>query len=991
MTGTVVICFTDIVDSTKLSTHLGDEVFDEVRRRHFEVLERQVDAHGGEVVKSLGDGLMTTFGSASDAVAAGVAMQRAVDAASRSGQHDAVVVRVGISAGDATSEDGDWFGAPVVEGARLCAAAAPGQILVSEVVRLLAGSRGGHEFRSVGTLELKGLPEPVGAAEVAWTPTAATVAVPLPGPLAPEDGELPFSGRDDDLDELRQQWKAAVAGERRVVMVAGEPGVGKTRLVAELARSVHTGGALVLLGRTQEHVDAPYGPWREALRALVRSAPDEMLERHAAEHGGELARIVPEIDRRVEGLARPIATDPETERLLLFEAVTGLTEFAAMLWRETEGNPFFVGEVLRHLIETGGLAREDGRWRASATLDQAGLPEGVREVIGRRLSGLSEATNTVLSVASVIGREFDVGFVAEVAEQPVGAVLEALEPAERARLIAAAPGRPGRYSFSHALVRTVLVEELGTNRRVRLHRAAGLALEAQTSPSLGELAHHFGEAAVMGESGRAVKYAAEAADQALTLAAPEEAVSFARRAIDAAELADVAMSTRAGLLLLLGRALGAAGSLDEARDVVADAFTSAVNDGDVEVACAAALEYGGVQAVWEMYGDERGPAQLRSMLDLLPDRDSELRAAVLIRLGEWLISAPGDIGAQAARDAYDMAARLKVDAVRRAATVRVIISLRNVDPRAQLTLVQEARALSHEVGTDLEAEAVADAQLAVGDLDSAYATIAEGHSAREAAGLHHLGYFRDTWLLTRALIDGRFSAVPALADALDGYDAVLPRSFAAIGRAELCYQQGDWKRAAAAWDAVCETAPAMMTPYPRYRYLTIGEDEFREQWDAWRSEIEPLLPTWARGASVSVMSECLRRRGDRDGSRELAAEFASHSGDYLTNGTCWFHGPWDRALGVLSATAGDLDNAVAYLTRAVEQSDAIASPTWGAIARLELATAARIRAAPGDATLAATSARDAGRLMEEVGMPGWIDRLTRLDAGDLEPWKPVAT
>ena len=189
-----------------------------------------------------------------------------------------------------------------------------------------SGSRGGHEFRSVGTLELKGLPDPVGAAEVMWTPAAVALAVPLPGALAPDEGEWAFAGRDAAFAQLQSEWKAAVAGEPRIVMIVGEPGIGKTRLVAELARAVHDDGALVLLGRTDEHVDAPYGPWREALRALVRSVPDEVLESHVADHGGELTRIVPDLARRIEGATASVAPDPETERLLLFEAVNGLLD-----------------------------------------------------------------------------------------------------------------------------------------------------------------------------------------------------------------------------------------------------------------------------------------------------------------------------------------------------------------------------------------------------------------------------------------------------------------------------------------------------------------------------------------------------------------------------------------------------------------------------------------------------------------------------------------
>jgi hypothetical protein len=138
-----------------------------------------------------------------------------------------------------------------------------------------------------------------------------------------------------------------------------------------------------------------------------------------------------------------------------------------------------------------------------------------------------------------------------------------------------------------------------------------------------------------------------------------------------------------------------------------------------------------------------------------------------------------------------------------------------------------------------------------------------------------------------------------------------------------------------------------------------------------------------------VLSENLRVLGEREVAAALAAEFAGHSGYYFTNGTCWCYGPWDTALGRLSATAGDLDAAVASFTKAVEQCEAIGSPTFGAIARLELATVLRLRGAAGDEERAPTAAGDARRLATEVGMPGWLDRLDRLDAGDLEWWRPA--
>ena len=195
--------------------------------------------------------------------------------------------------------------------------------LVGEVVRLLAGNRGGHELHSVGELSLKGLPEPLQASEVRWPPAQA-VASSLPGPLRLAEGELPFSGRAGAVAILKQAWAAAGRAEPQLVMVAGEPGVGKTRLVAEFARAVHASGAIVLLGRADEHVDAPYGPWREALKRAVASLPDELLRAHVAQFGGEVARLVPDLARRISDLPAPAASDPETERLLLFEAVAGL-------------------------------------------------------------------------------------------------------------------------------------------------------------------------------------------------------------------------------------------------------------------------------------------------------------------------------------------------------------------------------------------------------------------------------------------------------------------------------------------------------------------------------------------------------------------------------------------------------------------------------------------------------------------------------------------
>ena len=1096
MSGTVVICFTDIVESTALLSRLGDNVFDELRRRHFAELSREVEALGGEVVKNLGDGLMISFTSASDAVVAAVAMQRAVDAAGRRRESDQLAIRVGISAGDATFENGDWFGVPVVEGARLCAAAQAGQILVSEVVRLLAGTRGGHEFRPMGAMELKGLNHPVDVSEVAWTPLEA-MSAPLPTPLIADASQLPFSGRQAALNQLREEWKTVTAEkDRRIVLVGGEPGIGKTRLVTELAREAHSQGAVVLLGRADENVDAPYGPWREALRGLVRGASEAVLAQHVAQHGGEVCRLAPELSRRVPNAPPIMDTDSETERLLLFDAVTGLlstlsaeapvllilddvhwsdrstlllllhflrsdtpssvlvlatyrdtdvdrahplsnaladlrrvrgatrialtgldsdgvTElltlaggheldseelaYAALLQRETEGNPFFFGEVLRHLIETGALVQIDGRWKVSVALDEAGLPEGVREVVGRRLSELPEATNTMLGAASVLGREFDVRMLAKVVDEPVGAVLQALESAEQARLIGEVVGRAGRYSFAHALVRTVLFDELGTNRRVRMHQAAGLAFESESDPPLGELAYHFGEAAIMGETKRAVRYATQAAEHALAIPAAEEAVTLARRGLEVARLGNVPAAERTALLLLLGRGLDATTEFGEALEVVAEAFEIAFGEGDVDVATRAALEYGGDSGVWQSYGDTRGPEQLRRAMQLLPDADSEQRAALIARLAEWSIAAAGDQGIVLARQAYAMADRLGAAEARITAAAVLAVTARNTSYDEQIAASREAISVGLRRRNVGGYGALMEGMAAVGDLAGVAEIATRMLADFDASGLRRLRIvaeavadFQDQVHLGLALIAGDFAKVQAITDraAESTSDRVGVIITAFLGRLQLAHLRGHWRQAAHEWEMGVAQLPMIMAPYLGYRGMIGDEDDVRAQWNNWVA-LRPYLPAWTIPTSAGVGAEALRRLGDKEAAVAFANEFAGYGGKYFTNSNGWFYGPFDSALGILATITGDFDGAVTHLTNAVAQCDRISSPTFGSLARLELATVLRNRAAAGDDLLASAASADARRMMTAAGMPGWLRRLDLLDSGDLEPWKLV--
>jgi class 3 adenylate cyclase len=259
--GVVTFLFTDLVGSTELLDQLGDDDADGLRRRHFALLRQTLGDHQGQEVKSLGDGLMAAFASPLAAIGCAVAIQEAV-AAEALGAEAALAVRVGVHAGEPIAE---YFGTPVVVAQRLCSRARGGQILASALVQGLVGNRGGHTFKGLGGLTLKGLAEPVAACEVAWG-ARPEVAVPLPLPLERDD-TFTLIGRDQELTRLEAAWEAARNGRRRFLLLAGEPGIGKTRLAAEIARLAHRSGGTVLFGRCDERMGVPYQPVVEHLPA----------------------------------------------------------------------------------------------------------------------------------------------------------------------------------------------------------------------------------------------------------------------------------------------------------------------------------------------------------------------------------------------------------------------------------------------------------------------------------------------------------------------------------------------------------------------------------------------------------------------------------------------------------------------------------------------------------------------------------------------------
>lgn len=318
------VLFTDMVDSTGLWVRLGPEAADEVRRQHFATLRRAAGHHGGAEVKGLGDGLMLIFPRPSAALQAAVAMQQAVHRQNRE-LPEAVGLRIGVSAGELVEEDGDYYGEPATEAARLCQLAGSGQILVTAVVRALAGRRASFPFAVVGDLDLKGLPDPVPTVELKWEPADPEGGpVPLPARLAVAVPTL--FGRADERRQLWEAFDEARRGHRRIVMVGGEPGIGKTAVTTDLAQRAHAEGAVVCYGRSDKELGLPYQPFVEAFEHLVVHAPEEVVRGHFADHGGELARLVPTLRLRFPDCPAPTQSDADSERYLAFGAARGLLE-----------------------------------------------------------------------------------------------------------------------------------------------------------------------------------------------------------------------------------------------------------------------------------------------------------------------------------------------------------------------------------------------------------------------------------------------------------------------------------------------------------------------------------------------------------------------------------------------------------------------------------------------------------------------------------------
>jgi class 3 adenylate cyclase len=306
----VTLLFTDLANSTELLHRVGDEQAQRVLRAHRQLLRDALASHGGGEVKWLGDGLMTTFPSVADAVRCAIAMQQH---ARRPAAGERLGLRIGLHVGEVLPDEGDYIGTPVVLARRLCDEATAGQILCSAIVVELLRGRQAFRFAAVGARALKGFADPVPAYEVAYEPEDAAARL----------GQTPFTGRTAELARLTHRLEDARGARGGVVLVMGEPGIGKTRALEEFAERVRAQGTLVLWGRCYEgEAGRPYGPFAEAIGEYARTAAVEALEADLGLGAAPLGRLVPVVRERLPDLPEPVALEPYEERVRLLDAVT---------------------------------------------------------------------------------------------------------------------------------------------------------------------------------------------------------------------------------------------------------------------------------------------------------------------------------------------------------------------------------------------------------------------------------------------------------------------------------------------------------------------------------------------------------------------------------------------------------------------------------------------------------------------------------------------
>jgi tetratricopeptide (TPR) repeat protein len=887
-----------------------------------------------------------------------------------------------------------------------------------------------------------------------------------------------FFGRRRELEELHEALGAARAGRGRLVLVSGEPGIGKSRLVDEFAAVARDDGAAVLAGRCWEAGGAPpYWPWVQILRACLRGRDPAALRAELGAGTVDVAQMLPEIRDLYPDLGQPPAVDPESARFRLLDSTTsflrkasatralvllledlhaadvpsllllrfltgqladaallvvatyrdmevtpehplrsvladlvrepntrrialgGLAEsdvgrfleqaagvmpapaFVSAMHSETSGNPLFLVETVRLLAAEGHLADLPD----AATL-RIGVPEGVRDVIGRRLARVDEQGRQLLGLASVLGAEFSVETLARLAELDAARVLDALDRVVADGIVESVAGAPGRLRFSHALVRETLYRDLSPARRVGFHRRAAGVLEElfPNDPShLAELAHHSYEAAATGEADRAIEYAERAGRQAVTSLAYEEAVRLFAMAVQLLEVTGPLDEERLGEdLLALGEAQARTGQYEEARVTMLRAAALARRTGAAEQLGRAALGYGG-RFLWARAGhDVRLVPLLESALDMLGEGNDGLCVRLLARLACALRNDPDrERSAALSLRALTIAREHgETSTLAYALVGRVWAVWWPENPEERLGLAREVLEVAEEGNDD---ERVADALLGMIGAYSEMCSMREARAALDTVVVHAESLRQPAliWAVRgerslSALMEGEFESAERLLEEPKGFGPhTAPRDDLSARRFQLFLLRREQDRL----QEVETMARASIEEFPwyplwraAYACLLLGLERVEEarvtfeELAADRFSVLLRDSEWLLGMALAC--EACAGLGDVARAELLYSEYLPFARRHAIGKAEGSVGPVARYLGLLATTLGRYDDAEEHFLRGAELSRRMGAHPWLAHARHDHARMLLLRDGPGDAERAVTLLSEAEAVADRLGM-----------------------
>jgi hypothetical protein len=867
----------------------------------------------------------------------------------------------------------------------------------------------------------------------------------------------PFVGRAQELENLRDALEEGAAGRGSLVLITGEPGIGKTRLMQEFAKVASLADWRVLIARCWEEGGAPaYWPWIQIVRDLggeferlgareresaqptldpenARFALFDAVTRFLVDAAGErrLLLVVDDLHGAdtpslllLRFLGEGIAQTPilvlgsyrEGERRVrespeLFAALVRIarrlslrglslqeveayltsvigarppSSLSARLHQVSGGNPFFLGQIvlLRRADELVGADEASGD-------PLLRVPEEVRALIRRRIAGLSREAASVLHVAAVIGREFDVRVLQGVSRLSRGRLLDVLAEAADAGVIL--EGLPGEhYSFVHELVRGALYEDLPAARRLGLHLQIGGVLEGLSGTdldrNLSEIAHHLALAAPLGDVPKAVDFLVRAGDRASAMLAYEEAAADYQHALALLDEDEKeTMERRCRLMLLLGDSQWRAGDTRGVGASFEEAARLARELGDPELLAQAALGYeialGGFLFTARYEAGRTGIALLEEALATLPESDSSLRAHVLARLAFELWS-PAEVERRVAlsRSAIEMARRLGDAEALAAALHSSHWAFGSPDlveerlARADEMLEVAARVGSPEIAFRAR-NARVHALLELCDGRGSDAEIAAMIDLAERLNQPFYSWHVLCLQTIRAILDARFADAERLADEAFGLARVRHSEVAAY-----VFRYGQPFTIRWAQERLGEVQDVVREHSERYPWISHWREAFlaAELGDrgAARSELErhagrdfgdlPHDSFWILHlcglAEACVLSEDSRRGADLYG---LLLPFADRNAVSVIQQP---FGPVALRLGMLATMLGRWDEAEGHFRTAVERCRRLRSRAFNARILSEHAKMLLARGEKGDERRAAQLLHDAGELRVELGI-----------------------